>query len=131
MPFQDKSDYLAGKIAEHNLRGIPYTPPTDHYLALFTASPGKAGSLTNEVAAAEYHRQLVVFGPEVGGICLNTAVIQFAAALTPWGLITYGALFDALSAGNMLYFGPALAVIDVTVGKVYKIAIGQFSVGEA
>ena len=129
MPGQDLSNYLEGKLIEHILRNVPYAAPGTVYLGLFTASPGEAGSLVNEIATAEYHRQPVVFGAPTDGVCLNTANIQYAPAASDWGSITYLALFDASTGGNMLWYGPASLAITIATTDIYRVNAGSLAVG--
>ena len=131
MAGQDLSNYLEGKLVEHVLRNVPYTAPGTVYLGLFTASPGEAGSLVNEVATAEYHRQPAAFGAHTDGVCLNTANIQYAPAASNWGAITHLALFDAVTGGNMLWYGPATLTITINTTDIYRVNAGSLSVGLA
>jgi hypothetical protein len=125
----DLANYAEGKLIEHLLRHVAYTSPTTVYLGLFTASPGESGDLTNEVAAGEYARQPITFGAASDGVCLNSADIAFPAAVGDWGTITYLAILDAASGGNMLFYGIASTAIHVTSPKIYKVLTGQLSAG--
>jgi len=129
MANTDLSNYLEGKLIEHVLRHVAYTSPTTVYLALFTASPGEAGSLTNEVANGEYARQAITFGAHSDGVCLNSADVAFPAAVTDWGDISFVGIFDAATAGNMLWYGPATVTITVSATDIYKVITGNLSVG--
>lgn len=90
------SDYLEGKLKDHVLRGLSYTPPTTLYLALYTSAPNDAGGGT-EVSGGGYIRQAVT----VSGTYSNSNIVQFPN--TGWaGTIVAIALFDASSGGNFL-----------------------------
>lgn len=90
------------------LRGTPATAPSAIYLALFLTNPGETGAGT-EVSGGSYARQSVSFSAPAStgsGIMSisNAADIVFPQATAAWGTITYVALFDSLTAGNMLAY---------------------------
>jgi len=106
-----KSDYLEGEIIRHIFRTGSYTKPTGIYIALFTAAPSDSGGGT-EVAGGSYAR--VGVGPSDAtwsapsggdGQTSNVGVITFPAPTANWGLVTHFAIYDAVSAGNILYHG--------------------------
>lgn len=128
--MSQKSDYLEGKIIEHVLRNVAYTSPTTVYCALYTATPSDAGGGT-EVSGNGYARQAVTFGAHSGGVCTNSAAITFPVDTTAnWGTITSFGIFDALTVGNLLYWGALTASQVVNVGNQLQFAIGALSVGE-
>ena len=99
------SNYLENRILDHTLGTTSYTMPTTIYLALFTSNPGETGSGT-EVSGSGYARQAVTFGAASGGSALNNSTETFTASGGNFGTVSYFALFDALTSGNMLYYGP-------------------------
>ena len=77
---------------------------TGAYVALVTTTPTETAPGT-EVSAGEYARQaLGAFTVTQGDPtqAVNDAVIEFPAATSAWGTVTYAVLFDALSGGNYL-----------------------------
>jgi hypothetical protein len=100
----NKTNFLEGKLVEHVLRNVSYTSPTTVYVGLFTVAPGEAGGGT-EVSVGAYARQAVTFGAQSGGLCSNSGDILFPVATADWGTILAMAIFDALTTGNMLYYG--------------------------
>ena len=121
--------YAAGKLLDHMLGTTAYTFPSTVYVALYTADPTIAGTQTNEVGGATataYARQAVDFDAAVAGACDNTAQITFAeaAAGDNWGTVTHWAILDALTAGNMLFFGELDPDMAITAGMQYVIAAG-------
>jgi hypothetical protein len=126
----NKTDYLEGKIVEHVLRNVSYTSPTTVYAALFTSAPGETGGGT-EVAGNAYARQAITFGAQSGGTVLNSVDVVFPVA-TPsgWGTITDFAIFDALTTGNMLYYGTLSSPVTINSGEQFKFAAGALSVQE-
>lgn len=114
------SDYLENKLVDHILRNRSYTVPTTIYVALFTAAPSDAGGGT-EVTGGSYAR--VQVGPSdtaweatqggtpaaassgTGGATQNGSVITFATPTANWGVVTHVGIFDASTAGNLLFHG--------------------------
>ena len=99
-----KTYYLDNNILNLALRGIPFTPPSSLYIALYTVIPGVGGGGT-EVSGSAYARQLATFGAPVNGQTSTTADVLFPVASGTWGTIVAFAFLDASSGGNMLYFG--------------------------
>lgn len=114
------SDYLENKLIDHVFRGLSFTAPAALYVALFTAAPNDTGGGT-EVTGGSYARinlapsfsnwagtgGEVTNTPSAGtsGTAKNNATITFAAPTANWGTITHIAIFDAVSGGNMLWWG--------------------------
>jgi len=124
-----KSNYLENAVVNHVLRNTPLTSPTTVYLALFTSDPGEAGSGT-EVSGGSYARQSVAFAAPSDGVVTNSGLVTFPAATAGWGTVTHVAIFDALTSGNMLYYGPMSVSKLVSIGDVVTVAVGQLSVTE-
>jgi hypothetical protein len=117
------TDYLENKLVDHIFRNTSYTVPSTIYLALFTAAPSDAGGGT-EVSGGSYAR--VQVGPSVSawlstngatsgassgtsGQTSNAADSTFPAPTANWGTVTHFAIFDAVTAGNMLFWGALTA----------------------
>ena len=97
-----KTYYWAGNVINAGLRGVPYTPPTGSYVALYTASPTPAGGGV-EVVGGGYSRQQAVWTAPVNGQSTNVADLVFPVASTSWGTIVAYGLVDAGLSGNLLY----------------------------
>ncbi len=124
-----KSNYLENKLLEHVLKNTAYTSPTTVYLGLFTVAPGEAGGGT-EVTGGSYIRKAITFGAASGGSISNSADVDFGTATADWGNIVAGAIFDAASAGNMLYYGVPVAEKLVSNGDGYKVLATKLTVSE-
>jgi hypothetical protein len=120
------TDYMENKIIDHLLRAQSYTPGTI-YLALFTAAPGEAGGGT-EVSGGSYARQAVTLAAASGGASSNSADITFPTATADWGTITYCALMDASTSGNMLMYTALDASKTVNNGDTLKFSSGDLDV---
>lgn len=115
-----KSDYLENKLIDHIFRGQAFTAPTTVYIGLLTAAPSDAGGGT-EVSGGSYARVAVTCSlanfagtqsagsttasSGTGGATSNNASITFPAPTANWGTVTHFGVYDASSAGNLLYWG--------------------------
>jgi hypothetical protein len=125
------SDFLENKLLDWLLRGQAIgitgasaaagTGPTSVYFGLFTANPSDAAGGT-EVATGSYARVAVASSlanwagtqaaasttasSGTGGTTSNNAAITFPTPSANWGTITGFGIFDASSAGNLLFWAP-------------------------
>ena len=128
-----KSDYLENEILDHILgKGARDFPsPANLYVALSTADPTDAGSGLAEPSGNGYARQAVSFNAASSGATANTAQLTFGlCTTTTWGTITHFAIFDASSAGNMLYHGALTASKTIDVGDSLVVAAGDLDIAE-
>ena len=130
-----KTAYLEKKLLDQVLLGEAFTPPAVVYLALFTADPGRSGSLTNEIADPAYERQEIVFTAadddlESGSFCQNAYDIEFPQASENWGTVTHAAIMDAATGGNMLYKVALDVAKEITIDDFVKFPAGTFKIVE-
>ena len=125
------SDYLENKIIDYLLRGQAFTAPTTVYVGLLTAAPTDAGGGT-EVAGGSYARVAVtsslanwagtqaaastVASSGTSGTTSNNAAITFPAPTANWGVVTHMAVYDAASAGNLLFYAALTASKTINNG---------------
>ena len=64
----------------------------------------------------------------VDGATDNVAIITFPTATAAWGTVTHVAVYDALTAGNMLKHGPLAASRVVASGDTFQIAVGALDI---
>jgi hypothetical protein len=123
-----KTDYLENRLLDHIFNAVASTAPANTYLALFTAAPTDAGGGT-EVSGNAYARQAISFGNASGGQVANDAVLNFPAA-TPagWGTIVAVAIFDAVTAGNMLYWALLSPNQTIGINGILSFPVGQIVV---
>lgn len=104
---------------------------TNIYFALFTANPTDAGGGT-EVSGAGYARVnraasltnyagtqsagSTTASTGTSGTTSNNAAITFGAPTANWGVVTGMGIFDALTAGNLLFWAPLNANKTVNSG---------------
>lgn len=122
------SNYLRKKILNHVFRGEVYTPPTAWYVSLYTNNPTSADTGT-EVSGTGYIRQPISYTApsSVDGKeqIENTADIEFPQAGSNWGTITHAGIRDALTGGNLLYFGPLNDPKLIETSDVMKVLAGE------
>ena len=102
------------------------TRPTAWYVGLFTAAPSDSGGGT-EVSGSGYAREAVTFAAAStpGGTTSNTGDVSFTAAGGNWGTITHIGIFDASSAGNLLWHGSMTASKIVNDGDTLQFSTGN------
>ena len=120
------SNYLENKVLDHVFGGVAYTAPATLYVGLFTSSPGETGSGT-EVSGGSYARQTIAF-TVTGSQASNTAAVEFPTATASWGTVTFAAIYDASSGGNLLAYGALTTSKTIDNGDVFRIPAGDFDI---
>lgn len=120
------SNYLENKVLDHVFGGTAYTAPATLYVGLFTTDPGEAGSGT-EVSGGSYARQTITF-TVTGNQASSSAAVEFPTASASWGTITYAAIYDAVSGGNLLASGALTTSKTIDSGDVFRIPTGDFDI---
>jgi hypothetical protein len=125
-----KSDYLEKKVLDHVLRVAAFTQPPANYVALYTTATTDAGGGT-EVTGGSYARQTATFAAATSGAgaTSNSSSINFPNM--PACTVTYVAIWDAVTAGNLLYHGPLTAPQVIAAGTTFNFAIGELDVTES
>lgn len=137
------TNYIENQLIDFLFRGQPLTAPTNVWVALFTVAPTDAGGGT-EVSGGSYARVEVPCSlaawagtqapgstaPSIGsnGTTSNNADLTFPTPTALWGTVVAVAVFDAASAGNMLFHGPLAAPLTVNVGNVLRFPAGSLSI---
>lgn len=118
------SDHAENLLLDWAMTGGAATRPTAWYLALYTAAPSDAGGGT-EVSTGGYTRQAITFSAASGGATSNTADVSFTAAGADYGTVTHVGVFDASTAGNLLWHGAMTASKTVQDGDTITFATGN------
>ena len=128
------SDYAEQATLNAFLRGTNLTAPTvaSLRLALFTADPTHAGNLNEVGAGGWYSRQLTGTwtAPAPAGSAnqsVNVASITFPAVTVAAVTVTHIGIFDAATAGNMLFSAPMTSSKTLQVGDVLSFAPGTLT----
>jgi hypothetical protein len=136
-------DFLENLIIDHLFRSRTWAKPTALYMALFTTAPSDSGGGT-EVSGGSYARvnlppldtnwtatQGGTTGNSsgTGGLTGNAVAIVFPAPTAAWGVVTHFAIFDAVTAGNMLIWDQLTAPRNILSGDpAPSFAIGALQV---
>ncbi len=116
------SNYMAHAILDHVFKVSAYTPPTNIYVALSTGTitDAMSGDSISE-PPSNYARVLHnSFNTASGGASSNNGAVTFAKATTEWGNIVDAALLDALTSGNLLWFGTLAVAQNLIIGDTVK-----------
>lgn len=125
-----KSNYLEDKVLDHVLGTTAFTAPTATYLALFTSDPAEDASGT-EVSGNGYAREDVNFNSASGGSATGPTVdTEFTASGGSFGTVSHFAVFDALTSGNMLYYGALSASKTVADGDSIRFVADSITITE-
>lgn len=121
------TNYLENKIMAYVFSGTAFSSPSASlYLGLFTTAPGEGGGGT-EVSGNGYNRKIVSL-TTTNNLSTNAAAVEFDAATASWGTITYVAVFDAVTGGNMLCFGDLTVAKTIGSGDVFRIPAGDLDI---
>jgi hypothetical protein len=125
--------YLANKLLEHQTGKTAFTMPTV-YVGLSTTTPTVGGTNITEPVGGAYARvttSAATWAAAASGSIANAAAITFPAASADWAAganLTYGLLYDAPTAGNLLGFGALTTAKNVLNGDTASIAIGALTI---
>lgn len=113
------TDYVENKIVDWMFRGQTFTPPASLYVGLLTAAPSDSAAGT-EVTGGSYARVAVAgslanwAGTQGAGTTVassgntattsNNGAVTFPAPTANWGVATHFGIYDAASAGNLLFY---------------------------
>ena len=129
-----KATYLSNAILNKFLGGTagPAAPATV-YLALGTACD--ATGLTGEPVGNAYARTAITnnttnWPATTTQTKSNATAVTTATASGAWGTLGYGAIYDAATTGNMLYWGALTVAVAPTNGQAVNFAIGTIVVTE-
>lgn len=125
-----KTDYLEHAVLNFWLAANTdgYTAPATVFVGLFTSVTNEDGSGT-EVTGGSYARVACAF-TITNSSAANTSLVTFPTASADWGTIVDFAVFDALTSGNMLYYGTLGTPRNVLNGDAVKFNAGQLVITE-
>ena len=117
------SNYLENKLLDHALRNTAYTPVATVYLTLFVGSPTDAGTGGTEVNVT---RQAVTFGAAASGTVSNSSSVSFTSM--PAVTVTHVAVYDHVSAGNLLIHGALSSNVAAASGDTFTIQANDLDI---
>lgn len=128
-----KTDYLEAIILNWVTRGTSIQQVITGYAALLTGTPTDSDAASKEATYTNYTRTGLAahFGAAAtAGTIQNTASISFPQNAGAAQIITYVAIFDALTNGNMLYYQALPASVTINTSDTPRFAIGSFILNE-
>jgi len=142
-----KSNYLETSILDHVLGVAAFTAPTALHLGLTIQDPTESGAYealyepgpiagtggyNRAVVTTEFDAAAVgtVLGQTIGATSTMTGTITYGAASLDWGTITHWGLYDAATAGNMLYYGEFTTAKAINSGDTVQISSGDLTIEE-
>jgi hypothetical protein len=120
------TSYTDNALLGHLLGSTTYTKPSTLYVALFVGDPSSGGTEISTSGSA-YSRLTATFTVS-SGVATNSAAIEWPAATSAWGSITWVAIYDAVSGGNQLVTAQLASAKTIGSGDVLRIPTGQLSV---
>lgn len=134
-----KSAYLENALMNW-IKGTTFpAAPATTYVALFTTLPtSDAGTGGTEVSGNAYARQPITSstgwssisgGSTTPDVISNAGTITFPTPTGSWGTVVGIGLYDAVSAGNLLYFD-GITSQAIGSGVVASFAIGALQISE-
>jgi hypothetical protein len=124
------ADYLEDEILDHILNDGAYTAPTI-FVGVSTVNPGDDASGLAEPSGNGYARVETAaadWNAASGGSKTNANAITFPTASGSWGTLTYVALFDAASSGNLLASGALTASKAIASGQALRFPASSLTV---
>ena len=137
------TDYLENKIIDWFFRGQAFSPPGTAYVGLLTAAPsdntngtevtggsyarvGIAAALANWAGTQSAGSTTASSGSS--GTTSNNSAISFATPTANWGTITHFGVYDALTSGNLLFWGALSSAKAGFTGEAVAVQIRQLQV---
>ena len=137
------SDFLENKIIDQVFRGQAYAFPATLYVGLYSAAPVDAGGGT-ELSGNNYTRTSIpaslanwagtqatgstIASTGVVGTTSNNTQITFPIPSAAWGVVLAFGIFDAPSAGNLLFYGALAINKTVNQGDIVTFPAASLSV---
>lgn len=128
------SDFLENELLDHVLNGLSWTSPPNVWIGLSTADPGEDEATLAEPVGNGYVRAPVAGSPRFTlssndpREAANAANVDFPTATGSWGTLTYFAIFDAVSGGNMLIYAALSSSLAVVATDTVRFVAGDLVV---
>lgn len=127
------SNYLAHQWLAHvfGYGDRSFTVPTNRYMGLSSTNPGNDGSGISEPASGDGYARILhnAWDAASAGVTENTGTITFNQATGAWGTIPYGFISDALTAGNLLFYGILSASLNAVTSSTIRFDDGALDLG--
>lgn len=123
-----KSTSSSNTTLDYLLGGAAPTRPTTRHLSMHTADPGSTGA--SECTGSGYARQAITFNAAAAKSATNAGATSntLTGALGP---VTHFGIWDAATAGNLLYGGSVTTPPTFANGDTAACASGALTINEA
>ena len=103
--------------------------PSTYYIGLSSTEPELDGDgVTEPSPASGYSRvELETLSAPANGVITNTAAISFNESTANWGTMTYFAIYDTASGGNLLMYDALSTPRNVEAATIVTIKAGNLS----
>lgn len=127
------SDAMEIQILDHIFKTGAWTVPTNLYIALSksTISDTVTGTIPGELSGGAYARVTCnTWDAAAAGATENTQPITWAQATADWGVVTYFAIVNAITAatGLVIGWGDLTVTKNVQSGDTARFATGDIDV---
>lgn len=125
------SDYLEQAVLNLTLHGVAFTAVTATYISLHSADPAETGANELVPGANAYARQAATFAAPaatVDGGYLCSLTVTLTWTNMPAATVSHVGVWDAATAGNLLYSGALINAEIVAAGAMYVIQPGDLTV---
>lgn len=133
------SVYQANRVLNKLLLGVDYVVPNAYWVGLFRVANDvalRANILASaeEVSGGGYARvklrddSPVSFTESTAAFSQVSGAVSWAAASAAWGTITYAAILDAPTDGNVILYGALATPKPVDGGDTFRVPAGLFTI---
>ncbi len=133
------SVYQANRVLNKLLRGEDYVVPAAYWIGLFRATNdialrGNLAASADEVATVGYVRKkmrdgsALTFTQSTAAQSQASAAVAWESATDSWGTVTYAAVMDAATGGNVILYGALTTPKPVDGGDIFRLPSGLFTV---
>lgn len=125
--------YSGNRVLDYNFGGTAYSVPSSYYFGLSSTSINIDGSGATEPSGGSYSRigftnNKTNWGNASNASLTNAAAIQFPESSASWGTITYVAMWDASTSGNIWWFDALSPARTVASATTVLFAIGAVTI---
>jgi hypothetical protein len=122
------SDDAEAKVLDHVFGLATYTQPT-LYVGVSTADPGEDGATLAEPSGNAYARVATTAASweRTAAEVSNAAQLAFPEATGAWGSLTHFAVFDAATAGNIVFYGALTTAKAIAANETLRFPIGNLT----
>jgi hypothetical protein len=119
-------------VLNHIFASVAWPGYATHYFALGTGAT--SAGLTGEASGTGYARKSLtnskaaIWGTASDSVVTNDYVIAFASAGGSWGgAMAYWGIYDALTSGNLLWYGSIGTPVTISSG-IYQWGVGELKI---